>query len=73
MSHSVHGKGRALVGEDVDQGSGIDEQASHNFINPNRARPQVTAANNVGSQAISMMPGDLHNPMYWQTLIAELM
>ena len=52
MSHSVHGEGKAPLDEDVDQGQGIDEQASHNVPNLDRVGPQVTPTNIVGSSCL---------------------
>jgi len=72
ISHFIHGEGRAPIGEDVDLGLGITEQASHNVLNPNRIGPQATLTTVQGPKR-SMMPEDPHNLEYWQTLIASLM
>jgi len=41
MLHSIYGEGRVPIGEDVDQGLGIDEQASNNVLNPNTVGPKL--------------------------------
>ena len=64
MSHSIHDEERPPVGEDVDKGPGVGEQASYNILNLDRVRPQDTSAHSAGSEAASIMPKDPRNSMY---------
>jgi len=63
MSELVHNNVETPVEDDVDQGQGYVDQASHN----------VPTIPSVWPQATFMLPKNPDNSNYWQTLVSKLM
>jgi len=79
MSHSIYNNEVIPIEEGMDKGQGLDGQASCNILNNPSTRPQASPS--AGSQATprivknlsGILPVNLDNPNYGQTLVSKFM